>query len=185
MDLEDLVDRAKQGLVRPSEITEVAAALTSLPDDSEDGYSLLYVLGRSEATQYEELVAGFLRSGDPNLARLALQILCMFWDLTESYVDDLRAFLDGVEWDDDGWVQQIAVSAAGQYLRTHTDTAMLARLLELAEPDNDVLERRWALEALAVALGDPLAETLTAGGNDRAGWTARVLSRAEDRLAAE
>lgn len=184
MNLADLVDRSKQGLVRKQELEEVAEALSSLPEGSEDGYSLLYVLGRSEAFQYEKLIAGFLRSGDTNLARLALQILCTFWDTAESYADEMRAFLDGVEWDD-GWVQQAAVSAAGEYLRTHTDTGMLARLLEFAEPDNDWLDRRVALEALAVALRDPVAETLTAGGDDRAGWTARVLSRAEDRLAAE
>ena len=185
MNLDELVDRAKQGLVRRQELAEVAASLRAT-EDEEQAYGLLYVLGRSSATEYEELVAGFLRSGDAELTKLALQTLCTFWGLTESYVDDVRTFLDGVEWDPLGDVRQIAISAAGDYLRTHTDTGMFARLLELAYPDNtDEVERRIALEALATALGDPVAETLKAGGDDRAGWSARVLSRAEDRLAAE
>ncbi len=185
MNLDELVDRAKQGQVRKQEITEVAALLRTT-EDEEQAYGLLYVLGRSSATEYEELVASFLRSGDPELAKLALQTLCTFWGLTESYVDEVRTFLDGVEWDLLGEIRLIAISAAGDYLRTHTDTAMFARLLELAYPDNtDEVERRVALEALATALGDPVAETLKAGGDDPESWTARVLVRAEDRLAAE
>jgi len=184
LDVDDLVDRAKQGRVSDRELTEVAAALRACEAGSE-AYSLLYVLGRSEATGYEELVAGFLRSGDPELARLALQVLCTFWGLTESYVDEVRRFLGDVDWDADGWVRQIAISVAGAHLRAHTDTGMLARLLELAATGNGAVERRIALEALSTALGDPVAETLTAGGDDRAAWTARVRARAEDRLAAE
>lgn len=185
IDLDELVDQAKQGLVSRQQLAEVAALLRSTVDETRT-YRLLYVLSRSRATEHEELVAGFLRSGEPELARLALQTLCTFWGLAESYMDELRAFLDGVDWDSWGDVRQIAISAAGDHLRTHTDTAMFARLLELAYPDNtDEVERRVALEALATALGDPVAETLKAGGDDREGWTARVLSRAEDRLAAE
>lgn len=184
MDLDELVDRAKQGLVRRSELAEVAAQLRYTEDETR-AYRLLYVLARSTATEHEELVASFLSAGDPELARLALQTLCTFWGRTESYVDFVRAFLAGVSWDS-GDVRQIAISVAGEHLRTHTDTGMLARLLELAYQENhDEVERRVALEALATALGDPVAETLRAGGDDRAGWTARVLARAEERLAAE
>jgi hypothetical protein len=184
-DLDELVGRAKQGLVRKQEIADVARELAATEDESR-AYDLLYVIGRSSATEHEELVAGFLRAGDPELAKLALQTLCTFWGLTESYLDSVRTFLDGVSWDPSGDVRLIASSAAGEYLRDHADTGLLARLVELAQPGNDdPVQRRTALEALARALGDPLGESLRAGGEKREEWSARVLARAEERFAAE
>ncbi|MFT7840719.1 hypothetical protein Q5530_31655 [Saccharothrix sp. BKS2] len=185
IDLDELVERAKEGTVGKQEIAEVVRELASTEDESR-AYRLLYVVGRSSATEHEDLVAGFLRGDDAELAKLALQTLCTFWGLTESYLDFVRAFLDGVSWDYSGDVQLIAASAAGEHLRDHTDTGLLARLVELAYPENDnPVLRRVALEALARGLGDPDRETLRAGGEDRDGWAARVLARAEDRLAAE
>jgi hypothetical protein len=183
MDLDDLVDRAKQGAVLPDEVAAVAAALKSASDEK---YRLLYVLGRCGATEHEELVAGFLDGDDGELAGLALRILAQ-WGRTGSYLGHVRAFVNGLEWDDFGDARMIAVSVAGEHLRTHTDSSLLTALLSLsrAEDDGDEVIRRVALEALAVALGDPVAETLRAGGSERDAWTARVLARAEERLAGE
>ncbi|PSL51424.1 hypothetical protein B0I31_12153 [Saccharothrix carnea] len=184
-DLDELVNRAKEGRVDKREVAELARELASTEDESR-AYRLLYVIGRSSATEHEELVSGFLRGDDAELAKLALQILCTHWGLTESYLDSVRTFLDGVPWDPSGDTRLIATSAAGEHLRDHTDTGLLARLIELAQPDDDdPVQRRVALEALARALGDPEAETLRAGDDNREDWATRVLTRAEDRLATE
>ncbi|MGY6653689.1 hypothetical protein ACXIZN_16095 [Amycolatopsis sp. TRM77291] len=185
IDLDDLVDRAKLGLLHKREIAEVVRELQST-DDEERTYRLLYIVGRSSATEHEDLVASFLTGGDPELARLALQTLCTFWGLTETYLDSIRIFLRGVSWDHIGEVRHVAASIAGEYLRDHADTGLLTRLIELAHPGNDdPVERRIVLEALARALGDPIQETLRAGGKDRESWSAQVLTRAENRLATE
>jgi hypothetical protein len=96
----------------------MVASLLARDAPRSDLYRLLYVLARSKATQYEPLVAGFLgHREDPDVARLALQTLCTFWGLTERYKGQVHAFLEGVEWDYFGDVRQVAMAAAGEYLR--------------------------------------------------------------------
>lgn len=172
----DLVRRSKEGTVTPAELAEVAALL-SAGAGGQDTYDLLYVIGRSGVTSHEPLVASFLDyQDDPMVARVALQTLTSFWNLTSRYTAELERFLDGVEWDDFGDVRGIAISATGAYLAGTEDCGLLARLLRLAGPDNPgKVERKIAVEALAEALGDPLTGSIDAGA---------VLERAQRRHAA-
>ncbi len=171
-DVSSLVARAKEGRVAKAEIAEVARRLAA-GAEGEDTYSLLYVVGRSFAVEHEGLVAGFLESRDePTLARLAVQVLCTQWRLTERYVDQLQRFLDGVDWDCLDDVRPVAVTAAGEFLREHAHRGLLERLVHLCGPAGlDPLQRRIAREALARALGDPAP--------------ADVLPMARARLAAQ
>jgi hypothetical protein len=186
MDISGLVTRAKEGLVTKAEIAEVARLLVDRADD-EHTYSLLYVIGRTRATEYEELVAGFLDEEEhPSVAALALQVLCTFWNLTDRYAEQVRRFLEGVEWDFFGEVRLIAISAAGRYLAVRTHCPILRGLLALCAADDESwVERRVALEAVASALGDPVGETLRAGGARRETWAQDVLARGQARLALE
>lgn len=157
MKIGDLVQRSKENAVTPAELADVAALLAA-GSGGEDTYQLLYVIARSGATQYEPLVASFLEHrDDPMIARLALQTLTRFWNLTDRYAADLKRFLSGVDWDEDEDIRGIAISASGDYLADTEDRELLAELLRLGAPDNpDKLQRRFATEALAAALGAPL-----------------------------
>ncbi|KJK49699.1 hypothetical protein UK23_13225 [Lentzea aerocolonigenes] len=109
--MEQLVLRAKEGTLSAAEVDAVAARLTSEPLD-EDTYSLLYVIARTRATRHRRIVESFLDcSEDPMLARLAVQTLCTFWGEADRYRDVLDRFIAGVEWDEDGDVRDVALSA--------------------------------------------------------------------------
>lgn len=191
LDSGDLARRAKDGNVAAGELREVASILEARRGGSET-YRLLYVLGRSYAYEYEALVAGFLDyCQDPMVARLALQILCAFWDRAACYRESLARFLDGVGWDEDGDVRQIAISAAGEVLASGRDRGLLAQLLRLSDPAHaDALERRIATEAIARALGLTHQQVTTRDVGDgrslsRAEWATIIRSRGMQRISAE
>jgi hypothetical protein len=186
LNLDDLVRRSKEGTVTSKEIDRVVKILSA--DEGGDGtYRLLYVIGRSVALSHEKLVASFLEyRKEPFVARLALQILCSFWDLTDRYVDQVERFLKGVEWDDEGDVRQIAITSAGEFLRDRRHCELLKTLLVLGSPENEnALERRIAVEAIARALGEPLGETINADKGDIPWetWAQSITARGAARLA--
>lgn len=169
--VDDLVRRSKEGTVRPDELAEVAAILAA-DAGGESTYSLLYVLARSSATRYEDLVVSFLNyRKDTMVARLALQTLTSFWGYADRYTAELERFLDGVAWDAMGEVRQIAISASGRYLAIAEHCGLFGRLIAMAEREpvtatggdddeddavyDSEVERRVVLEALADALGEP------------------------------
>jgi hypothetical protein len=97
----------------------------------------------------------------------------------------MQRFIDGVDWDDFGEVRQVAISSAGYYLRDHRRGELLSGLLKRAALDNDdALERRFAIEAIATALGYPIVETLK-GKEPWEQWAAEVLAQGQTRLATE
>ena len=103
-----------------------------------DTSQLLYVLARSGARSYEDLVASFVECReDPMVARLALQTLCTFWGLTGRYRDTVARFLKGVEWDYLGDVRQVAITAAGEFLAENQDCDFLDQLLRLSDSVNE------------------------------------------------
>jgi hypothetical protein len=188
LDLDDLVRRAKEGTVTSKEIDRVGAIL-SAGRGGDDTYRLLYVIGESGALSYEQLVASFLEyRKNPFVARLALEILCNFWHLTDRYVDQVERFLKRVEWDHQGDVRQIAITSAGEFLRARRHCELLKGLLALGSPRNeDALERRIAVEAIARALGEPLGETINADKGDTPWetWAQNITTRGAARLAEE
>lgn len=111
----ELVARAKDGTLPAAEVDRVAARLKSEPI-GESTYGLLYVISRTRATRHRTVVESFLDcSEDPMLARLAVQTLCAFWDEADRYLDVLRRFSAGVEWDHDGDVRDVAVTALAKH----------------------------------------------------------------------
>lgn len=188
LDIGDLVERSKSGTVTDAEIDSAAALLAS-GHKSLDLYGLLYVIARTNARRHEGLVARCLENRDePMVARLALQTLCTFWGVTSQYLDDLRRFLVGVEWDAFGDLRQVAITAAGEYLAEGKDCSLLSELLNLSRPENDeALERRIATEALARAIGQPLRETIDSnkGATSWDAWALDVRKRGALRIASE
>jgi len=183
LDIADLVRRSKAGTVEPEELGEVAAYLQAGVSDPER-YQLLYILGRGYAYQYEDLIERYVDyPEDPWVARCALEVLCRLWEKQEKYRDQLHRFLAGVVWDD-GSVRQIALTAAGDYLRGHFDPQLWQDLVERSSPNPDVIEKRIAIDSLAAALGmRPLdVIRLRAMAGDQDAWEADVVRRGKERL---
>jgi hypothetical protein len=88
------------------------------------------------------------------MSRLALQILGNFWDDAERYMTQIEQFLKGVSWDEDEHVRQMAISVAGEYLRSHLRPDLLLQLIHIFEnPEEEQLTREGAYFALARAVG--------------------------------
>lgn len=151
---EGLLDRAKWGKLSEQEIADVADELQK-SNPGADRYTLLHILGRAGAVSYQNLVECFLEcQEDPMLARLALQTLCRYWNETDRYIEQVLQFVRGVEWDEGEYVRQMAVSIAGDYLRSHDEPRLLNELLRIFErEDEDRIIREDAYFALARAAG--------------------------------
>jgi hypothetical protein len=183
-----LLDRAKDGLLRGHELDQAVAALKD-PRSGADPYTLLHIIGHAMDNSYEGLVVSYLDCPeDPLLSRLALQILCNYWSKTSRYITYVKRFLAGVDWDDEGDVQQVAVSVVGEFLREKWDDELFRSLLDLALDEDDVRQMRIpAIEALARALGDYWIDMppLTSGTTVETEWYRVTLDRAFKRFYSE
>jgi hypothetical protein len=180
-----LLDTAKNGRLSAHELDQVVAAIKD-PDVAGDRYTLLHIIGRSMDSSYENLVASYLDyREDPMLARLALQILGSYWGKIPQYMDYVRRFLRGVDWDTDGDVRQIAISIAGEFLRKTWNEGLFHDLLDIAINEANFPEmRRFAIEALARAMGDDWDEIPppTAKADLEGDWYRNTLDRAFQRF---
>src|SRR6266849_11221932 len=95
-------------------------------------YTALHILGHAGNPSHERIVREFVVSCDnAMLARLALQILCNYWGLSNKYVDEIRRFVQGVAWDGDDDIRLAALSIGGNYLHDNEDKALLDAILAL------------------------------------------------------
>jgi hypothetical protein len=127
MNYELLLDQAKSGTITARDIDHVAHALQTNEPDA-DRYTLLHIIGRSNAIRHRVLVEKYLTDDDPMLVRLALQILCSYWGESSRYIEKIRMFASGNPRDPDDDVRLVALSIAGEYLRGHEDSD-LARIV--------------------------------------------------------
>lgn len=158
---DELLEEAKWGKITSNEIDYVAE---QLQENHDELYTLIYILGRAEAVRCKKLIEPFLNHpDDPMVSKIALQSLCTYWDLTEEYLDELKMFINGVEWDDFDDVRIQAISIAGEYLRSAKNPELLQTLIDLFEnietsPDlknaeNPELVRSCAYLAIGRAMG--------------------------------
>lgn len=161
--LQQLVERAKVGNLSTAEVDHVAQQL-KVEAPGESTYDLLYVLSRTRATRYESTVASFSIT---QKIRWLLGSRCKHCvpsgGQTSRYLSEVRRFVVGVDWDDCGDVRQVALSAAGEFLRDNRDCGLLQAVYNACSEANvGGVDERTALEALARALGTPLSESLSA-----------------------
>jgi hypothetical protein len=187
-DLDDLLDRAKFGHVSRDEITWVAEALRRR-DRRYDLYRLIHIIGLvGAAKEHEEVVADFLSSpDDPMLSRISV-ITLDNWGLFNKYYDVFLAFSQGVDWDDEGDVRIVALTAIGKHLATNSDCRLLASLIDVATDDQeDVVVRRVAFNALATAMGAAITElpAVSVDIDFQGSWASRVLGTAKKRYQRE
>jgi hypothetical protein len=154
MNYDSLLEKAKNGTIARDEIEVAATALTRKPGGA-DPYTLLHILGRANAREHRSLVEQYLYEyDDPMLARLALQILCSYWDDTDVFARLLLHFVSGDSKDVDNDVRTAALGISGEYLSKHDDRALLAKVLHSFENSNeDRNVREAAYRALARASG--------------------------------
>lgn len=159
----DLLESAKSRKISRSEIDEVAKKISEISkEDSRLLYTLIHILGRAEAIKYKKLIEPFLYyPSNPNIAKITLQSLCTYWDLTAEYLDDVKMFIQGVEWDDLDDVRIVAISIAGEFLRKTPNKELLALLVDVFEGNNDEIKpaenaaliQSCAYSAIARAMG--------------------------------
>ena len=157
--LDELLEEAKWGQLTDEELTYVVNRIKEKRKKKDrspdrDLYTLLYILGKSGAVEYRDLVESFLHYPSwPWISSMALRTLVSYWDLMEDYLREIKLFVKGVDWDDDH-VRIVAVSAAGRYLTGYQDKELLKLLIDIFvntnEPD---YIRQGAYEALADAVG--------------------------------
>jgi len=88
------------------------------------------------------------------LTALALQILCLFWGLSDDYIAEVKKFIVGSEWDDNDDVRLQCIGIAGEYLKSKEDNELLIRLINIYEDTSDFESVRGsAYFALARAQG--------------------------------
>lgn len=137
MNLDNLLEKAKWDKISEDELNYVVDLIEKR--DEENLYIALFIIGRAWARQYRKLVESFLDyKEDTMVARMALNIFCNYWDFMPEYMDWVKKFLKGVEWDkEDDDVRLIAISSAGRYLETEEEPELLALLLKIFEDESD------------------------------------------------
>lgn len=122
------------------------------------------------------------------LARLALQILCGYWGKTAQYLEEVLSFMQGVAWDDEEDVRQIAILEAGEYLRSNLEGRFLQELLRIFEDEAEEQSmREGAYFALARAMGREWVELPSAARHFDLATEIdpAVIQRAKERLSEE
>ncbi|MGL4540836.1 MAG: hypothetical protein ACRCU0_07695 [Candidatus Rhabdochlamydia sp.] len=141
-DVDDLLDEAKCGKLTNEEILYVAEKVkASRPGDNTDLYGLLFILGLSEATQYRELVEGFLYyPTDPTISGMALKVLFRYWgNDAQRYLNELKAFIKGVSWDKTAKVRLAAIQCTADFLKETPEKELFQLLLDLYKTSNAIL----------------------------------------------
>lgn len=182
LNLADLVGRSKEGLVTDEEFRAVTARLAAKP--SRDAGRLLYVLGRSDMRESEELIAAYLEyPEDPDAAAVALSILCTQWGLTWKYRQHLLDALRGLDWDVDEDVRLRAISAAEVHLGESRDCDVSAELLAIATSHELRAFEDAALTTLLRIDGqiDFVRSLPPRGGHERSEWRSVMLNRVRQR----
>jgi len=133
---DDLMERLREHRVTEEEVRAVADELQK-PLPETDRYTLLYIVGKAGGSHYKELVEEYLHGPDDMLARLALWVLCWYWQLTPHYTRQLITFIRGVPWDGLEECRRAATAIAGEYLLTHSDPDLLHVIIETLENTNE------------------------------------------------
>lgn len=175
--LDELLERAKNGKLSQTELDHIIQKIKdSKPGDDDDLYSLIHILGKARifglgppTIEEKKLLEKFLYYPQkPMISKIALQTLCNYWDLNDNYLKELKMFVRGVEWDDDEIVRTIAISIAGDFLKTTLDKELLKLLIDIFENkeeskllDHSIspeITQGCAYQALSIAMGKSYRE---------------------------
>ena len=140
--LGDLLDEAKYGKLTTEELIYVVEKIKAAkPGDNTRLYSLLHILGWAGATQYRELVERFLYyPTKPMVSGMAVKVLFRYWgDDAQRYLNEMKAFIKGVSWDEDDDLRLAAMQCTGDFLRETPEKELYQLVLDLYKTSNATL----------------------------------------------
>ncbi len=130
-------------------------------------WKLLDILVYTKAIKYRSLIEKYLYYPDfPLISRIALKGLCD-WGYTKDYLDVIKAFLKGVEWDHlDGWDDEDRICSTASWCladflkdelkkdpHSKESRELLQFLIDLYRNGKDNTARGFAFRTLSVATG--------------------------------
>ena len=171
-DAHDLLRKAKNYTITKEEFDYVVQRIKASTLDNEDPnlYTLIHILGAAsigppdgsdtevpmdEILKCRKLVESFLHySKDPMVSKIALQVLCSYWGDTKDYIQEIKDFAKGVDWDFDEDVRMLAISEMGEQVRGTRDKQLLKILIQIFEnPQENEIIQECVYTALARAGG--------------------------------
>ncbi|HET9240598.1 MAG TPA: hypothetical protein VFO10_25260 [Oligoflexus sp.] len=148
MNADDYLTKATNGKLSPKEMKDLVNAIRS---EEGDTYTLLLALGRAWGVQNKDLVEKYLVCPEnPMLSRLAIQILCKYWDLGQNFLAHIQEAANGFEWDDEDDVRLMAISCLGYIYTQNKQTELLRQLYDIW---NDEAQDKMARESSYLAMG--------------------------------
>ncbi len=106
----------------------------SKPGQDEDLGAYIYILGRIGAVQHKSLIEKYLYCPeDPDVAATALRVLCLYWNYTEEYLDQIVSFIKGVTWDDVDDVRLMSFSVLGKFLKKKKNPQLIHLLTDFVD----------------------------------------------------
>jgi len=82
----------------------------------DETYSLIKVVGRANLKDRKGVIESFLNHEDPLTVSLVLETLCLNWELSEDYLEQVVNFALGVAWDEEHDVADTAIRILGEFL---------------------------------------------------------------------
>jgi len=151
MNADDYLTKATKSKLTPNEVKDLVHAIRN---ETDDVYTLLLALGRAWAIQYKDLVEKYLICPENTmLSRLAIQILCKYWDLGQNYIGHIQAAAKGFTWDDEDDVRLMAISCLGYIYTQNKSVELLRQLYEIWKNE---AEDKMARESSYLAMGEAL-----------------------------
>ncbi len=127
-----LLALSEGGALAENELREVLAVLESAESKDfacgpsvDDVYECLLVLGKTKLSQYRRIIEKFLEAEDALTVALVLETLCLRWELTAEYLEQVISFALGAPWDKDEDVRQTALKILGEYMYANRREAAL------------------------------------------------------------
>ena len=151
--LDQLLDKAKWSHLTKQEIAFVAKQVPKAT--GAHLYQLLHILGRANATEYEELVKAHLEyTEEPDIVGFSIKILCDYWCMAQKYLPDLKRLIQNNSWDEFEEARTRAIGISGYALRQVPDKDLRRTILTfLRDEGEDVFVRLMAYTALVTSLG--------------------------------
>lgn len=135
---DELAHEAKWGEISKDEIRYVAQTLKGFKpgEDSDDNLlgTLIYILGFAGASEYRYLIEPYInyRKNDWVCCQ-ALKALCTCWGFTEDYLEAIKMYIRGADWDVSDDIRIVALSIAGAYLREKFNRELMQLLVDMFE----------------------------------------------------
>lgn len=182
IDYSEILDKAGKEPLTKQEIQALVDEIErSTPGDDENLTTCIRALCFSGSKKYKKLIERFLYYPSfPMVSVCAFDCLHDYWCYRSEYMDELKEFLKGVDWDQDSSLKDMAISLSGEYLSYAKEKELFQLLTNLYDsPNIDDNERRFVYVAIARAMGFAWEDILPYPARDD------VFDRARARLEQE